>query len=216
MSSWNDRRLERRVKPGDGRPLKPFRWWQMLRRSVLSISLPVGGRGVVHSIEVLHGGDLDTGEVMARLYRDGRLDAVSRVPARFPVEGGVIEVRTSEAGMRRCVFVADDGSEHQLVPDPGSAEGRRMRFAREHPGASRLVGAVSVLVLLVGVGLNLLQIAEPISQIPPIRDAVGTFESPLTLPLWLNVSLGVAATLGAVERALRMRYHWLLDSGAGT
>ena len=34
---------------------------------------------------------------------------------------------------------------------------------------------------LVGVGLNLLQIAEPISQIPPSADTVGTFESPLTL-----------------------------------
>lgn len=216
MSSWNDRRLSRRVKPGDGRPLRPFRWWHMLTRSVLSISLPAGGRVVVHSVEVMHGGDLNTGEVMARLYRDGRLDAESRVPARFPVEGGVIEVRTSEAGMRRCAFVADDGSEHQLVPDPASAEGRRMRFAREHPGPSRLVGAVSILVLLIGVGVNLLQVAEPISQIPPIADTIGTFESPVNLPLWLNISLGLAAAVGATERALRMRYHWLLDSGAGT
>lgn len=216
MSSWNDRRLSRRVKPGDGRPLRPFRWWHLLTRSVLSISLPAGGRVVVHSVEVMHGGDLNTGEVVARLYRDGRLYAESRVPARFPVEGGVIEVRTSEAGMRRCAFVADDGSEHQLVPDPASAEGRRMRFAREHPGASRLIGAVSILVLLVGVGVNLLQVAEPISQIPPIADTIGTFVSPVNLPLWLNISLGVAAAVGATERALRMRYHWLLDSGAGT
>ncbi|MEU6716371.1 hypothetical protein ABZ897_33310 [Nonomuraea sp. NPDC046802] len=164
----------------------------------------------------MHGGDPNTGEVMARLYHDGRFVAESRVPARFPVEGGAIDVRTSEAGMRRCAFVADDGTEHQLVPDPASAEGRRMRFAREHPGASRAIGGVSIVFLIIGVGLNLLQITEPISRIPPIADTLGTFESPVILPLWLNIALGLVAALGAVERALRMRYHWLLDSGAGT
>jgi hypothetical protein len=216
MSGWNDRRLARRVKPGDGSALKPFRWWQMLRRSVLSISLPVGDAAIIHTIEVRHGGDPDTGEVMARMYRDGRLAAESRVPARFPVDGGAIEVRTSEMGMRRCAFVADDGTEHRLVPDPASAEGRRMRFAQENPGASRLLGAVSILFLLIGVGLNLLQVAAPISRIPPIADTLGTVDSPLSLPLWLSISLGLAAALGAIERALSMRYHWLLDGGAGT
>lgn len=215
-TSWNERRLARRVQPGDGRPLRPFRWWQMLRRSVLSIELPVGDRTEVHTVEVRHGGDPVTGEVMARLYRDGRLAAESRVPALFPVAGGHIEVRTSEAGMRRSHFLADDGTEQRLVPDPKSAEGRRMRFAREHPTASGLLGAVSVIALLIGLGLNLLQIAEPISRIPPIADTIGTFQSPLHLPVWLNVALGLAAAIGAIERALRMRYHWLLDSGAGT
>jgi hypothetical protein len=33
-TGWNDRRLVKRVKPGDGRQLEPFRWWQMTRRSV--------------------------------------------------------------------------------------------------------------------------------------------------------------------------------------
>ena len=214
--SWNDRRLARRVRPGDGRPLKPFRCWQMFRRSVLSIALPVDGRTVVYAVEVKHGGDAQTGEVMARLYRDGRLTAESKVPARFPVEGGHIEVRTSEAGMRRCHFVSDDGVELRLVPDPKSAEGRRMRFARDHPTASGLVGAISVVALLVGLGLNLLQLAEPISRIPPIAETIGSFESPLHLPIWLNIALVLAAAIGATERAMRMRYHWLLDSGAGT
>jgi hypothetical protein len=89
-ASWNERRLAKRAKPGDGRPLKPFRWWQMVRRSVLSITLPL------------------------------------------------------------------------------------------------------------------------------IAATLGTFESPLRLPPWLNLTLGLGAAVGAVERAMRMRYHWLLDSGAGT
>lgn len=215
-ASWNERRLTRRAKPGDGRPLKPFRWWQMVRRSVLSTTLPVDGRPVVHTVEVKHGGDAHDGVVRARLYLDGRLRLESALPARFPVAGGHIEVRRSEAGMRRCHFVGDDGTVQRLVPDPRSAEGRRMRFAREHPAASALIGAVSVLMLLIGVGLNLLQIAEPISRIPPIATTVGIFVSPVQLPLWLNLTLGLGAAVGAVERAMRMRYHWLLDSGAGT
>ncbi|MBK0376032.1 hypothetical protein I3215_24620 [Streptomyces sp. RB110-1] len=216
-SSWNERRLERRVRPGDGKPLKPFRWWQLTRRSLLSLALPVGGGlSATYTVEVKHGGDAETGVVRARLYRDGVCAAESKIPARFPVPGGRIEVRRSEAGLRRCHFVADDGSETRLVPDPRSAEGRRMNFAREHPGASALIGAVSVVLLLVGVGLNLLQAAQPISEIPAVAQALGSFESPLRLPVWLNVALGLGAALGAVERATRMRYHWLLDGGAGT
>ncbi|MFJ9624761.1 hypothetical protein [Streptomyces sp. NPDC101181] len=216
-SSWNDRRLERRVKPGDGKPLKPFRWWQMTRRSLFFIALPVGGgRSTTYTVEVKHGGDAETGVVRARLYRDGFCEAESKLPARFPVPGGNIEARRSEVGMRRCHFVADDGTETRLAPDPRSAEGRRMRFAHEHPGASAIVGAVSVVLLLIGVGLNLLQAAQPISEIPPIAESLGTFESPLRLPVWLNVTLGLGAAFGAVERAMRMRYHWLLDGGAGT
>ncbi|MBK3556475.1 hypothetical protein JHN55_08010 [Streptomyces sp. MBT56] len=215
--SWNDRRIERRVKPGDGKPLKPFRWWQMTRRSLLSIALPVGGGlSATYTVEVKHGGDPESGVVRARLYRDGLCEAESKLPARFPVPGGTIEVRRSEVGMRRCHFVADDGSETRLVPDPRSAEGRRMNFARQHPGASALIGAVSVVLLLIGVGLNLLQAAQPISEIPAIAESLGTFESPLRLPIWLNVTLGVGAAFGATERAMRMRYHWLLDGGAGT
>lgn len=214
--SWNERRLTKRVKPGDGRPLKPFRWWQMTRRSVMSIALPVGGRQVLHTIEVKHGGDARTGVVTAGLYLDGQLRAQSKVPARFPVAHGHIEVRTSQVGLRRCHFVAHDGTERRLDPDPTSAEGRRMRFAHAHPLASGFIGAVSVLMLLIGVGLNMLQAAAPISEIPFIAEKFGTFESPLPLPVWLNLALGFGAVVGAMERAMGMRHHWLLDGGAGT
>ena len=215
-SSWNERRLTKRATPGDGRPLAPWRWWQLTRRSVLSITLPTQGRPVVHTVDVKHGGDALYGVVRAGLYLDGFLRLESKLPARFAVEGGHIEVSRSKAGLRRCHFIADSGTVRRLAPDPRTAEGRRMRFEREHPTASGLIGAVSILLLLVGIGLNLLQIAEPISRIPMIADAFGAFESPLRLPLWLNLALGFGAVVGAVERAMRMRYHWLLDSGACT
>jgi hypothetical protein len=217
MSEWLDRRRLARVKPGDGRPLAPFRWWHLLRRSLLFIELPVGdGRSSTFAVEVRHGGDAETGEIMASLYRDGYRAAEAKVPALFAVPGGYIDVRTSEAGMRRAHFVGDDGSERRLVPDPNSAEGRRMRFAREHPGASAVIGAASIALLLAGLGLNALQLAEPLSELPFIADSIGTFTSPVHLPVWLNVALGLGAAAGATERALRMRYHWLLDSGAAT
>ena len=213
--SWNDRRLTRRARPGDGRPLTPFRWWQLFRRSVLSISLEHAGTPVVHTVEVRHGGD-SNGVVRAGLYLDGILHLESRLPARFPVEGGHIEVRKSPGGMRRCHFVAHDGTTRALVPDPKSAEGRRMRFARHHPAGSALIGAISIAMLLVGVGLGALQAAGPISEIPPVAATLGTFQSPMRLPVWLNLCLGLGASAAAIERALRMQYHWLLDSGAGT
>ncbi|MEW1868172.1 hypothetical protein AB0420_08330 [Streptomyces caelestis] len=38
-------------------------------------------------------------------------------------------------------------------------------------------------LLLIGVGLNLLQLAEPLSEIPQAAERGGTFEAPVRLPL---------------------------------
>ncbi|MEJ8281699.1 hypothetical protein [Pseudonocardia spirodelae] len=215
-TTWRTQWTRRRVRPGDGRALKPFRWWQMLvGRALLHLDLTgPDGRPVRWSVDVRHQGDAD-GRVVAHLYRDGRHDASSRVPALLPAGGGEIEVRTSAAGLRRCHWTAPDGTVRPLTPDPRSAEGRRARLERRRPGLSRAIGAVSVLALVVGLGLNLLQIAGHVSRIPPIAETIGVFVSPVVLPVWLNVTLGLAAALGAAERALRMRHHWLLDA-AGT
>lgn len=121
---------------------------------------------------------------------------------------------TSSFGLKRCHYVTADGAEHQLTPDPKSAEGRRARLEREHRSLSRWIGFFSVIMLIFGVGLSLLQIIEPISQIPPIAETIGSFESPIHLPLWLNIALGLGAVLGSMERALRLRYSWLLDGAA--
>ncbi|BBG03760.1 MULTISPECIES: hypothetical protein [Pseudonocardia] len=216
VTQWQQRRAARRRTDGDGSPLKRFRWWQVITgRSLLHLEPAAAeGRPVRYSVDVRYLGDSSDGAVRARLYRDGRQHTVSKVPAIFPVEGGAIEIATSGVGVKRAHYVTDDGTERRLVPDPRSGEGRRARFQRDHPSVSRFVGAVSVVVLIIGIGVNLLQILEPLSRIPPIAENIGVFVSPIHLPLWLNITLAVAAALASWERALRLRYHWLLD-GAG-
>jgi len=208
-------RAARRTKPGDGSPLKPFRWWQMLSRSVFSLTIPrEDGAETVYTVSVKHGGDSETGVVTAQLYRDGILTAVSKLPAFFAVPGGTIEVATSTFGLKRCHYVTDDGREQQLEPDPRSAEGRRAAFDRAHPAASRVVGGVAVLVLIVGVVVAVPQLIEAFSAIPPLAERFGTFDSPIQLPVVANVVVGIATGAASIERALRLRYNWLLDAVA--
>lgn len=207
-----DRLTRRRLQSGDGRPLPKFRWWQQLTRSLFWLRLEEEGHEVVYAVDVRHGGDSSDGEVRARLYRDGVQHAVSKTPARFPVADGAIEVATTQFGLRRIHFVTAGGREHQLTPDPKSGVGRRMRFHREHPTLSRVIGAISVVFLLVGVALLALQLAEVITGVPPIAERIGVFTSPVQLPLWLNIALGAGAAVASTERALRLRYHWMLDA----
>lgn len=213
-SNWNRRRAARRLKPGDGHSLPRFRWWQPFSRTLFHLHL-VGedGRPEEWSVDVRLWGDKDDGEVRARLYRDGRHHATSKLPAEFPVTGGTIEVAASSFGLRRCHYVRDDGAERQLEPDPASAEGRRARLEHDRPGTSRAIGLVSWVVLAVALVLGVPQIAEEVSQIPVVAENVGTFTSPIQLPAALNVGLVVATLLASTERALRLRYHWLLDGG---
>jgi len=210
------RRADRRVKPGDGRPLKPFRWWQLLSRSLFYLPMMgEGGSGVVYAIDVRHGGDSTTGEVKAQLYLDGRQHAESKVPAFFPVPGGTIQVAASVFGLKRCHYVTADGREVLLTPDSRSAEGRRAQFDLAHPSASRSVGVVSFAVLIVGLVVLILQLVESLSQVPPIAENFGVFSSPLTLPVWANIGVGLITGAASTERALRLRYNRWLDGGAG-
>lgn len=202
-----------RTEPGDGHALQRYRWWQPFSRSLFHLHLSgEGGAAETWSVDVRHGGD-SNGEVRAQLYRDGVHHARSKLPATFAIPGGAIEVVATGFGLRRCHYVAHDGTELQLVPDPGSAEGRRARLERTHPALSRAIGIASVSVLVFALLLGLPQIIEQITQIPPIADSIGTFNSPFRLPAWANILLFVATIVASTERALRLRYNWLLDGG---
>ncbi|MEV0352252.1 hypothetical protein AB0H88_41370 [Nonomuraea sp. NPDC050680] len=211
--AWKQWTASKRLKPGDGRELQPFRLWQLPLRSLFWLRLPgAGGHARLHAVDVRHWARLDNSKIRAHLFLDGRYVAESKLPAVFPVDGGAIEVAMSNYGIRRCHYRPLGGQPRQLTPDPASAEGRRARFGARHPGLSRAIGIGSVLLLVIGVGLNLLQLAEPVSHIPPVTQRVGTFESPIHLPIWLNLALGAGAVLASMERALRLRYSSLLDT----
>ncbi|GAA1682048.1 hypothetical protein GCM10010977_31180 [Citricoccus zhacaiensis] len=216
FQDWRRDRLTKRVKPGDGRPLKRFRWWQLLNRGLMHLRITgEDGQPVDYAVSVGYLGDAKTGEVMARLYLDGRLHAESKSPAVFPVPGGVIEVATSAFGLKRCHYVTEDGAARQLVPDSRSAEGRRARFDSSHPVWSRWIGVISLILIGIGVVLVLLELAEQLTAIPPVAESIGAFVSPVQLPLWLTITLGIGAVAGSTERALRLRYRWFLDGAAG-
>lgn len=78
---------------------------------------------------------------------------------------------------------------------------------------SRLIGAASVSVLVVALVLGVPQIIEQLTNIQLVAERVETFASPIHLPSWLNISLLVASLVASSERALRLRYNWLLDGG---
>ncbi|MEG3632597.1 hypothetical protein [Micromonospora palythoicola] len=208
------RRAVARIEAGDGRRLKPVRWWQLPVRALFYLpSTHPDGRQTVYAVDLPYRADTGSGKTRAHLYLDGRHLAESKLPAAFPIEDGTIEVAVSAFGIKRCHHVTDAGAAHPLIPDPRTAEGRRARMARDHQTLSLSVGFLSVLVLLFGAGLNVLQLAEPISQIPAIAERTGHLESPVHLPIWLNFTLAVGAILASTERALRLRHGFVDQAG---
>ena len=213
-----------RVRPGDGSALGAYRWWQLLSRSVFHLELVESpGRVHTYAVDVRHAADAqsrreheDGGRRSpAALYRDGFQVARSNLPAAFPVPGGVVEVATSGFGLKRIRYVGDDGRVLPLRPDPRSTEGRRAAYERRHPTASRVLGAVSLVVLLPVLVLTLLQLAATLSEVPPVAEHLGTFAAPVDLPAWANGVLLALGVVAATERATRLRYHWLLDGAVG-
>ncbi|RKS08915.1 hypothetical protein DFP74_4641 [Nocardiopsis sp. Huas11] len=211
------RQAARRVKEGNGRPLKRFRAWQPLSRALFHLPLTSGdGRRVVYSVDVPYWQQIltENGQGRAHLYLDGRHHAQSTLPAVFPVPGGTIEVAATAFGLKRCHHVTAEGAAHRLVPDARSAEGRRARLDREHPALSRWIKFLSLALLVVPLVLVVPQILEALSHVPPVARRYGTFASPVALPLWLNIALGLCASTASVERATRLRWNALLDGSS--
>lgn len=66
-----------------------------------------------------------------------------------------------------------------------------------------------MLLIIPGACVALLKLAEILTQIPPVTDAIGTFISPIELSLTATLTVGAAAIAGSTERALRLRTSWL-------
>ncbi len=200
-----------RAKPGDGTRLQPYRWWQPLSRSLFAVELADGTGRHVFEVDVRHGRDSSSRKRPAALYRDGVQVQAANLPVAFPVPGGVIEVATSLYGVKRMHHVTDDGRVQALRPHPRSAEGLRARFDRRFPRTSAAVGAVGLVVLLVGLALALSVAAEQITRVEVVAAHLGTFTSPVRLPGWATFALAAAGVLAAVDRALRLKSTWMAD-----
>lgn len=94
-----------RVRPGTGKPLKRYRWWHFLNRSLMSLTLGHDGSATTYAVDVRHMGDAVDGTVRAHLYRDGIHVSKSAVPAHFAVPGGIIKVHANNFGLRYCNYV---------------------------------------------------------------------------------------------------------------
>lgn len=201
-----------KAKPGDGSRLHRFRFWHLLSRSLFALELPDDtGRPHRYAVDVHHMRDSSSAKRPAALYRDGVQVLAADLPVTFPVPGGVIEVATSQYGVRRMLHIADDGREQVLRPDPRSLEGRRAQFASRFPRTSALIGAVGLVVLLLGLAGTLAVAAEQITRIEVVAQHVGTFTSPIRLPLWGAIALAVGGALAATDRALRLKSTWMAD-----
>lgn len=196
-----------KARPGDGSRLQPYRWWQLFARSLFSVELD----GRVFEVDVRHGRDSSSSKRPAALYRDGVQVLAGNLPVAFPVPGGVIEVAVSQYGVKRMHLVDDDGREQVLRPHPRSQEGRRAAFDRRFPRTSAAIGAVGLVVLLVGLAVTLSAAAEQVTRIEVVALHVGTFVSPVHLPGWAKFALPAAGALAAVDRALRLKSTWMAD-----
>jgi hypothetical protein len=178
--------------------LEPVRGLQVIWRGVYEID----HAGHSYAVEV----DFFDFAERIRLYRDGAAVDTRKSPARFELDGGAaIEARMGLLGMRRLRLL-EAGGEARLRPAPGTAEAHRAAFERRHPSASRLLGALAWVVLVLAL---LIEIPELIRL---LGDLVGfEFDPPIQLPPLALGVLAVLALAAALDRALRFEHSRWLD-----
>lgn len=211
MSAFG-RRNNKKIQPGDGHSLKPFRWWQLLSRSLFYAPLSAED-GTPHTYAVSV--DYFDWEDKADVYLNGKHHARAKLPVSIPVESGAIEVATTMYGLKRMHFVDNSGHDHVLKPDGATAEGLRANLARHRPGLSRTIGIVAILILLTLLPIGLLSLVELLSHTEAAQHFMEPFTSPINLPDWTSTPLLILSIAAATERALTLRNHWLIDLDTG-
>ena len=207
MTDCRRRRRSRRVRPGDGSPLRAWRPWHALSRSVLATH----HAGHLWTVDV----DFFDWEDRVLLHRDGRCWAESTMPAAFPVPGAHIEVASSLWGLSRAHVVHEDGREELIRPLSGTAEAWRARMGRRFPRTSRILAVLAVVVLALNLALLAMSTAEWVTHRQWVQPWTDPWTSPVEIPAGVATALVVAGVLAAVERALTVRSHWLLDAETG-
>lgn len=218
---------------GDGSPLEKYSMRQVFSRTLFFLELPEpSGKIRRYAVDVNYDADELSGrqpkeedsdpdsdsdrknDSPVALYRDGVQIHRSDLPAIFRLPGGQLEVATTLYGLRRMHFVRDSGEAYVLRPHPHSPEGLRAAFSRRAPRTSRTIGHFAAMILLAGLALTLPQGLETVTDLHLISERIGSFTSPISLPAWANTALVTVTTFAAIERALTLRRHWLLDLGA--
>ncbi len=195
---------QRKVKDGDGSHLKRYRFWHLISYSRFYIDYGE------HRYHV----QVDYWDDKAALYTDGKQTSVSPLPASFPLDGARLEVAATMYGMKRAHLVDDHtGNETQMHASKGTAEAGRAKIAVKYPRTSRAIGAAAVVVLLASLAFWVPTALEFVTHLDVVADVLGgSFTSPITMPAWLSTPLTVAGVIAAVERALTLRSHWLIDA----
>jgi hypothetical protein len=199
-----------KVKTGDGSKRQKFRSWQLFSRSLFGVELQDRTGNHLYEVDVRHMADSTTRRSPASLYRDGIQIHRANLPVAFPVPGGVIEVATSQYGVKRMHHVRDDGTEQMLRPHPRSQEGRRARFGQRFPRTSSVIGVAAVAVLLAVMAVGVLTGLEALTRSAVIAQHTGTFISPIHLTGWMRFALPAAGVIAGLERAMTLRYNALL------
>lgn len=198
------------MKDAKGEPLKDIRFWEYFHRTVFHQKIDED----LYTVDVdLYGKELMGPE--SALYKNGVRIKESTVPSVYEVPGGIIEVETTNYGVKKIHYVTDT-DELQLVPDKDSLEGKRARFDSKFPTASKWVGYIAIVILIIGLIVAVPAMIELITRMDLVSDNFGTFTSPFQLPDWLNVTLVVLGLAAATERALSLKNHWLIDMETNT
>jgi hypothetical protein len=171
-----------KVKPGDGSRRQKYHFWQLFFRSLFDLELQDQTGSHLYEVDVRHMANSTTRTSPTSLYRDGIQIHRANLPVTFPLPGGVIEVATSQYGVKRMHLVRDDGAEHVLRPHPRSQEGLRARFGERLLRTSTVIGAVAVAVLLAVMAVGVLTGLEALTRIEIIAQHTGAFTSRSTSP----------------------------------
>lgn len=208
--SFRKKRRIKKVKDANGEPLKKIHFWQYLHRTVFHKRIG----GDLYSVDVdLYGKELMGPE--SALYKNGVRIKESTVPSVYEVPGGFIEVETTTYGVKKINYVTDT-DEVQLIPDRHSLEGKRASFDSKFPSASKWVGYIAIVILIIGLIIAIPAVIELITGLDLVADNVGTFTSPFQFPAWLNGTLLILGLTAATERALSLKNHWLIDMETNT
>jgi len=187
------------------RQLQPLGRWERLVRGRFEIRHN-GSLYVVDSLYI----DLDE---RIRLYRDGELAEVRRGRAKFRLgDGARIEAAVAKLGMK-YVRMRVDGVRDPipLQPSKGTPEAWRAQLEQDHPDLSRIVGYVSLAVLLVVFVIELPGMVNLAGSLTPIVGWPGFQVPTFGLPVWVHVGLILLGGLAGLERSLSMEYNPLLD-----